>query len=122
MFRRQAGRVSPRAAGWERLAADLELTPSIELAGQLSDQLGLGPGEVAPVYELVRSGQPRLVLFEQARERMGPAGRVSGLRSCVLVRAGPEVALVSVRITEHLGKAMELIEAGRTGSQRVTVE
>src|SRR5690606_41402291 len=53
------------------------------------------------------------------RGRGGPPGRVASRRSCVLVRAEPEVRLLSMRVTERLGKAMELIEAGRTGSPRV---
>ena len=119
MFRRSGRRRDARGAGWEALARELELTPGDDLAGRLPDQLGLGPGEVAPVYTLARPGQPRLVLFDQARERVGPTGRVAGLRTCVLVRAEPGVSLVSVRVTERLGRAMELIEAGRTGSVRV---
>jgi hypothetical protein len=119
MFFGRRQRIDPRAEGWRALAADLELTPWDDLAGRLHDELGLGPGAVAPVYALSRPGQPRLVLFDQARERVGPTGRVASLRSCVLVRAEPEVRLLSMRVTERLGKAMELIEAGRTGSQRV---
>lgn len=119
MFFQRRRRTDARAEGWLALAKELELVPWDDLAGRLQDQLGLGPGEVAPVYALSRPGQPRLVLFDQARERIGPAGRVTGLRSCVLVRAEPVVALVSMRVTERLGKAMELIEAGRTGGERV---
>src|SRR5690606_37502731 len=119
MFFQRRQRTDTRAEGWRALAAELELAPWDDLAGRLHDQLGLGPGEVAPVYALSRPGQPRLVLFDQSRERVGPTGRVTGLRSCVLVRAEAEVALVSMRVTERLGKAMELIEAGRTGSERV---
>lgn len=119
MFFQRRQRTDTRAEGWRALAAELELAPWDDLAGRLHDQLGLGPGEVAPVYALSRPGQPRLVLFDQSRERVGPTGRVTGLRSCVLVRAEADVALVSMRVTERLGKAMELIEAGRTGSERV---
>lgn len=119
MFFQRRQRTDTRAEGWRALATELELAPWDDLAGRLHDQLGLGPGEVAPVYALSRPGQPRLVLFDQSRERVGPTGRVTGLRSCVLVRAEADVALVSMRVTERLGKAMELIEAGRTGSERV---
>jgi len=119
MFVRRRPRTDPRADGWRALAAELELSPWDDLAGRLHDELGLGPGEVAPVYALSRPGQPRLVLFDQARERVGPTGRVSGLRSCVLVRAEAAVSLVSMRVTERQGKAMDLIEAGRTGAERV---
>ncbi len=122
MFRRQRSLDSGRLAGWQRFAAELELVPSDDLAGRLPDQLGLGSGELAPVYALVRPGQPRLVVFDQARERVGPAGKVSGVRTCVLVRAEPDVEFVSLRVTERQGKAMEKIEAGRTGSVRVAVD
>src|SRR5690606_6325744 len=102
MFFQRRQRTDTRAEGWRALAAELELAPWDDLAGRLHDQLGLGPGEVAPVYALSRPGQPRLVLFDQSRERVGPTGRVTGLRSCVLVRAEAEVALVSMRVTERL--------------------
>lgn len=119
MFRRRARPRADRDAGWEEFARELELVPGDDLAGRLPDQLGLGSGRIEPVYALLRPGQPRLVLFDQMRERIGPAGRVIGLRSCVLVRSEPDVELVSIRVTERLGKAMERIEAGRTGSVRV---
>lgn len=119
MFRRQSRRASGRLGEWERFATALELVPGDDLAGRLPDQLGLGPGEIDPVYALVRPGQPRLIVFDQTRERVGPAGKVTAIRSCVLVRAEPEVEFVSLRVTERLGKAMEKIEAGRTGSVRV---
>lgn len=119
MFRRQARRASGRLGEWERFAAELELVPGDDLAGRLPDQLGLGPGAIDPVYALVRPGQPRLIVFDQTRERVGPAGKVTAVRSCVLVRAEPEVEFVSLRVTERQGKAMEKIESGRTGSVRV---
>lgn len=119
MFRRQARRAVGRRDEWDRFAAELELVAGDDLAGRLPDQLGLGPGEIGPVYALVRPGQPRLVVFDQARERVGPTGKVTGVRSCVLVRAEADVEFVSLRVTERLGRAMEKIEAGRTGSVRM---
>lgn len=119
MFRRQTRPAPGRRGEWERFASELELVPGDDLAGRLPDQLGLGSGEIDPVYALVRPGQPRLVVFDQARERVGPTGRVAGLRTCVLVRAEAGVEFVSLRVTERQGKAMEKIEAGRTGSFRV---
>src|SRR5690606_772615 len=61
------------------------------------------------------------VVFDQVRERVGPTGKVTGVRSCVLVRAAGDVEFVSLRVTERLGRAMERIETGRTGSVRVEV-
>ncbi len=121
MFLRSVRRPDARAAGWQALARDLELVDGGDLAQRIAHELGLGPGLVAPVYALSRPGQPRLVLLDQARERVGPTGRVEGLRTCVLVRAEPGVEFVSLRVTERLGRAMELIEAGRSGAPRVSM-
>src|SRR5690606_34038582 len=79
------------------------------------------PGTIAPIYSLTRSGQPQLVLFEQTRDRHGPAGSVSNVRSCVLLRANGDDDYVSLRATARRNKVLESLEAGRTGSSRVEV-
>ncbi|HZJ09246.1 MAG TPA: hypothetical protein VFD39_06085 [Trueperaceae bacterium] len=108
-----------RAKAWQAFAADLELEDGSELLGRLREHLDLGPGEIAPIYTLARPAQPQLVLFDQLRERSGPTGSVSSLRSCVLLRARAQVEFVSMRITGRLNPVLEAIEAGRTGSSRI---
>lgn len=108
-----------RDKAWQAFAAELELEDGSELVGRLREHLDLGPGEIAPVYVLSRPAQPQLILFDQARERSGPAGSVSSLRSGVLLRARGAVEFVSMRITGRLNPVLEAIEASRTGSSRL---
>lgn len=115
-------RSGTRADRWEAFAASLELVENLEMAEKLRHNLDLGPGAIDPVYSLTRSGQPQLVLFEQTRERHGPTGTVSSVRSCVLLRANGDNDYVSLRATARRNKVMEAIEAGRTGSSRVDTE
>lgn len=110
-----------REAAWRAFAAELELEDGSELAGKLHDHLDLGSGELKPIYTLSRPNQPRLILFDQLRERSGPTGSVSSLRTCVLLRARTPVEFVSMRITRRLSPALEAIEAGRTGSSRLVL-
>lgn len=114
--RRQSSR---REKAWQAFAADLELEDGSELLGRLREHLDLGSGEIAPIYTLSRPSQPQLVLFDQVRERTGPAGSVSSLRSCVLLRTRETVEFVSMRITGRLNPVLEAIEASRTGSSRL---
>lgn len=108
-----------RESAWASFAADLELEDGSELGGRLREHLDLGPGELRPIYTLSRPQQPRLVLFDQHRERSGPTGTVSLLRTCVLLRARPSQEFVSMRITARLSAVLEAIEAGRTGGSRL---
>lgn len=112
-------RSGSRADEWRSFAATLELIENLEMAEKLRHNLDLGPGAIDPIYSLTRSGQPQLVLFEQTRDRHGPAGTVTNLRSCVLLRANGDNDYVSLRASARRNKAMEAIEAGRTGSSRV---
>jgi hypothetical protein len=112
-------RSGSRSDEWRSFAATLELVENLEMAEKLRHNLDLGPGVIAPIYSLTRSGQPQLVLFEQTRERHGPAGTVTNVRSCVLLRANGDNDYVSLRATARRNKVMEAIEAGRTGSSRV---
>lgn len=117
------GRKRPgsRAEEWRAFAATLELSENREMAEKLRHNLDLGPGRIDPVYSLTRSGQPQLVLFEQTRDRHGPAGSVTNVRSCVLLRANGDSDYVSLRATARRNKVLESLEAGRTGSSRVAV-
>jgi len=115
-------RPGSRADGWRSFAAALELVENLEMAEKLRHNLDLGPGAIDPIYSLTRSGQPQLVLFEQTRDRHGPAGTVTNVRSCVLLRANGDNDYVSLRASARRNKAMEAIEAGRTGSHRVDFE
>lgn len=108
-----------RDKAWRAFAVDLELEDGSELLGRLREHLDLGPGEIAPIYTLSRPAQPQLILFDQVRERTGPTGSVSSLRSCVLLRARGAVEFVSMRITGRLNPVLEAIEASRTGSSRI---
>jgi len=108
-----------RAKAWHAFAAELELEDGSELVVRLREHLDLGPGEIAPVYVLTRPGQPQLILFDQRRERFGPAGSVTSLRTGVLLRARGAVEFVSMRITGRLNPVLEAIEASRTGSRRL---
>ena len=110
---------SSRAKDWQAFANELELQDGSELEARLREHLDLGPGEIAPLYVLSRPGQPQLILFDQQRERTGPAGSVSSLRSGVLLRARGAVEFVSMRITRRLNPVLEAIEASRTGSSRL---
>ena len=110
-----------RAAEWRAFAGSLELVETLEMAEKLRHNLDLGDGTIAPIYSLTRSGQPQLVLFEQTRDRSGPAGTVSSLRSCVLLRANGDNDFVSLRASARRSSVLEAIEAGRTGSVRVGV-
>lgn len=114
--RRQAG---GRDRQWREFARTLELAETLEMAEKLRHNLDLGPGDIAPVYSLTRSGQPQLVLFEQSRARSGPTGTVASVRSCVLLRANGDADFVSLRATARRNKVLESLEAGRTGSSRI---
>lgn len=110
-----------RAAQWRDFAGSLELVETLEMAEKLRHNLDLGDGVIAPIYSLTRPGQPQLVLFEQTRDRSGPAGSVTSLRSCVLLRANGDNDFLSLRATARRSRVLEAIEAGRTGSSRVSV-
>lgn len=112
-------RSGSRADEWRAFAATLELSENLAMAEKLRHNLDLGPGAIAPIYSLTRSGQPQLVLFEQTRDRHGPAGSVTNVRSCVLLRANGDNDYVSLRATARRNKALESLEASRTGSSRV---
>lgn len=111
-----------RADDWRAFAESLELAENLEMAEKLRHNLDLGPGTIEPIYSLTRSGQPQLVLFEQTRERHGPAGTARNVRSCVLLRANGDNDYVSLRATARRNKVLEALEAGRTGSSRLPTE
>ncbi len=115
----QRRRVDARTEQWLGFARELELEESGELEGRLRDQLDLGPGSLAPVYALRRSGQPHLVLFDQLRERSGPTGAVRRLRTCVLLRTVTDALPVSWRASARRNRVVESLEASRSGGVRL---
>lgn len=108
-----------REAAWLGFASEFELEPTPELAEVLRDQFALGGGELDPVYALQRTDQPQLVAFDQRRERHGPTGSVAKLRTLVAVRSEVDRASLSLRLSSRRSKALESIEASRSGAQRL---
>lgn len=108
-----------RQAAWAGFAAEFELDPMPELAESLRDQFSLGSGEIHPVYALQRTDQPQLTAFDQRRERRGPTGSVAKLRTLVAVRSQVDRVNLSLRVSSRRSKALEAIEASRSGAQRL---
>ncbi len=108
-----------REREWRAFADAFELEPAPALAEPLREDLDLGPGAFASVYELVRPGQPDVVVFEQANDREGPAGTATGLRIGVVVRSSVEHSAVSLRASAKRHKVLEGLVAGRSGAQRL---
>ncbi len=119
MLFRSRRRTSGRLSEWAAFAGRLELLDASDQAERLRRWLDLGEGAVGPVYGLKRPGQPSLYLFDQTRERSGPTGTVRFVRSGVLLRWHEVKVAAPLRAMPRRGKAMEAIEAGRTGSKRL---
>lgn len=115
-FRKQAR--DPRRAEWERFAAEFELEPAPELDELLRHRFDLGDDALDPLYALSRPGQPQLIAFDQRRERSGPTGSVTLLRTAVALRAEADHTALSLRATPRRNKALEAIEASRSGARR----
>ncbi len=92
-----------------------------ELAEPLRDQFSLGGGELDPVYSLQRADQPQLVAFDQRLERRGPTGSVAKLRTLVAVRSQVDRVNLSLRVSSRRNKALESIQASRSGAQRLEI-
>lgn len=112
-------RQESREAAWAGFAAEFELDPMPDLAELLRDQFALGGGELDPVYALQRTDQPQVVAFDQRRERRGPTGSVATLRTLVAVRSQVDRSSLSLRVSSRRSKALESIEASRSGAQRL---
>lgn len=112
----------PRSAEWARFSEDYEFEAALELAQPLSAQFTLGEGELAPIYALRRPGQPLLVAFDQRRLRRGPTGSVESLRTFVAVRGSASQGAPPMRASARRGKALESLEASRSGAQRLSLE
>lgn len=108
-----------RAREWREFAGAFGLEPAPTLAETLREDLDLGPGAIADVYELARPDQPDVVVFEQANDRDGPAGTVAGLRIGVVVRSCVDHSPVSLRASAKRHKVLEGLVAGRSGAQRL---
>lgn len=111
-----------RLEAWSAFAAEYELTPVDEMRERMREHFALGPGAIAPVYSLQRTGQPQLVLFDQRRDRSGPAGSVTSLRTGVVVRSGHDHVPVSLRASARRHKVLEEIEARRSGGARLALD
>jgi len=108
-----------REREWRAFAGAFELEPAPALAETLREDLDLGPGAIATVYERARPDQPDTVVFEQANDRDGPAGTLTGLRIGVVVRSSVEHSSVSLRASARRHKILEGLVAGRSGAQRL---
>lgn len=108
-----------REAAWAGFAAEFELDPMPQLAEALRDQFALGDGEIHPVYALQRTDQPKLSAFDQRCERRGPTGSVAKLRTFIAVRSQVDRVNLSLRVSSRRSKALEAIEASRSGAQRL---
>lgn len=122
MLRSGEGRIGPRPKEWERFAREFEFEPASQLAEPLREQFALGDEELEPVYALRRSGQPLVIAFDQLRERSGPAGSVATLRTFVAVRGEAGQASPSMRAAPRRTRALEALEASRSGAKRLSME
>lgn len=111
--------VDPRLQEWARFAEEFEFQEAAELTEPLGQQFSLGEGQLTPVYALRRPGQPLLVAFDQRRERSGPTGSVMHLRTFVAVRGASDQSAPPMRASARRGKALESLEAGRSGAERL---
>lgn len=109
----------PRDVAWSEFAAEYEMAPAPDLAERMREYFALGQGVIAPVYSLQRPDQPQIVLFDQRRDRSGPTGSVSSLRTGVVIRSPNDYVPVSLRASARRHKVLEEIEARRAGGQRL---
>lgn len=112
----------PRPGEWAAFAGEYDLTPAAEYAEALRAHLDLGPGDLDPVYQLTREGQPQLLVFDQKRQRSGPLGRVNNLRTGVVVRGRVPHSPFSLKANARRHAVLETLEAGRTGGRRLPTE
>ena len=120
MFFRSARRsADPRLLEWARFAEEFEFVEADELEERLLEQFGLGEGQLVPIYALRREAQPLVVAFDQRRERSGPTGSVTTLRTFVAVRAQSGQGAPPMRASARRGKALESLEAARSGAERL---
>lgn len=122
MFFAGARGADPRLLEWARFAEEFEFVDAGELGEPLEQQFSLGEGQLQPIYALRRPGQPLLVAFDQRRQRSGPTGSVVSLRTFVAVRGSSDQSAPPMRAAARRGKALESLEASRSGAQRLTVE
>lgn len=116
------GEVSARQLEWAEFASEFEFEKAAELAAPLEQQFSLGEGRIGNVHALKRAGQPLLVAFDQYRQRRGPTGSVTNLRTFVAVRGVNRQAAPPMRASARRGKALEALEASRSGAQRLSVD
>jgi hypothetical protein len=121
MLFRGRRREPSRREQWRAFARRLELTDAQPQEARLREWLDLGDSALEPLYGLRRTGQPTLFLFDQERARSGPTGSVTTLATGVLLRATAPLAAASLRAQARRNPVLESIEAGRTGSRRLTL-
>lgn len=120
-FRQAGGNADERLTQWRAFAREFELEGADDLAESLQQQFGLYDGELVHVHALRRQGQPMLVVFDKQRQRSGPTGSVSNLHTFVAVRGVRPQSAPPMRATARRGKALEALEAGRSGARRLSL-
>jgi len=122
MLFRARRRTPTRRDQWRDFARRLELIDAAPQEARLRDWFDLGDSVLEPLYGLRRQGQPTLFLFDQERARSGPTGSVSSLVTGAILRAPGPLAVAPMRAQAKGNPVMEAIEAGRTGSRRLSLE
>lgn len=108
-----------RERDWTSVVQEFEMVPAPELAERLREHYDLGSGDLAPIHELTRAGQPQVVAFDQFNARTGPLGRVTTWRTGVVIRSQEAHTQVSLRASAKRHAVLEGLEAGRSGAQRL---
>ena len=121
-FGNGARRADPRLLEWANFAKEFEFVEAAELAEPLERQFGLQDGQLTPIYALRREGQPLLVAFDQRRQRSGPTGSVQSLSTFIAVRGASSQSAPPMRASARRGKALESLEAGRSGAERLAFD
>ncbi|MEJ2288272.1 MAG: hypothetical protein P8Y02_06405 [Deinococcales bacterium] len=122
MLFRSRRRTPTRREQWRDFARRLELEDAQTQEARLREWLDLGERPLAPLYGLRRSGQPTLFVFDHERARSGPTGTVTTLATGILLRASAPLAAASLRAQARRNPVLESIEAGRTGSRRLSFD
>jgi hypothetical protein len=120
MLFRSRRRTPSRREQWRDFARRLELEDAHAHEARLREWLDLGDRPLAPLYGLRRPRQPTLFVFDHERARSGPTGTVTTLATGILLRAAAPLAVASLRAQARRNPVLESIEAGRTGSRRLS--
>jgi hypothetical protein len=121
LFRRARSKGDPAVDRWRALAERLELHDAGDVAERIRRWLDLDDAQLEPVYLLQRDGLPAVYLYDAHTTRRGPSGAVRFTRRCCLVRSDTPVCAVAFRAMPRQNKAVEAIEAGRSGGARIAI-